>query len=63
MNKKICIEVKQSEINKQGIIRIDNEAAAIVTSLATKSGWSNKKIASTIIKRAMELHLIELKEG
>lgn len=60
--KKIQIPVNKVRINNQGVVRLDNEALAAVSSIAVKTGWSTKKTVSMIIKQAVENDLIEIKE-
>lgn len=60
--KKIHIPVNKVRINNQGVVRLDNEALAAVTSIAVRTGWSTKKTVSMIIKQAVENNLIEIEE-
>lgn len=60
--KKIYIPVNKVRINNQGVVRLDNEALAAVTSIAVRTGWSTKKTVSMIIKQAVENNLIEIEE-
>lgn len=59
-NKKICIPVNQKSINNQGCVKLDTDVLAIVSNYAVKSGWSNKKVASMIIRQAEEMGLINI---
>lgn len=59
-NKKICIPVNQKSINNQGCVKLDTDVLAIVSNYAVKSGWSNKKVASMIIRQAEENGLIDI---
>ena len=58
--KKICIPVNQKSINNQGCVKLDTDVLAIVSNYAVKSGWSNKKVASMIIRQAEEMGLINI---
>lgn len=59
-SKKICIPVNQKSINNQGCVKLDTDVLAIVSNYAVKSGWSNKKVASMIIRQAEEMGLINI---
>lgn len=59
-NVKICLPVNQKKINAQGVIKVDSDVLAIISNYAVKTGYSNKKVASMIIRMAEENGLISI---
>ncbi len=59
-SKKICIPINEKSINGQGCVKLDTDVLAIVSNYAVKTGWSNKKVASMIIRQAEENGLIDI---
>lgn len=61
-NAKIYLPVDKKKINSQGCVKLDNDVLSIITNYAVKTGLSNKKIASMIIRQAEKNNLINLTE-
>lgn len=61
-NAKIYLPVNKKKINSQGCVKLDNDVLSIITNYAVKTGLSNKKIASMIIRQAEKNNLINLTE-
>ena len=51
-NTKICLPVNDRKINNQGCVKLDTDVLAIISNYSIKTGWSNKKVASMIIRQA-----------
>ena len=54
--------MNKARINNQGVVRLDNEALAAASSIASRTGMSIKKTVSMIITQAVENDLIEFGE-
>lgn len=61
-NAKIYLPVNKKKINSQGCVKLDNDVLVIITNYAVKTGLSNKKIASMIIRQAEKNNMINLTE-
>ena len=59
-NIKIHIKSKKVIINEQGCIKLDKEAAKLLSEVAYKSGKSVRQIASEIIKQSIKQDMIVL---
>ncbi len=59
-NTRICLPVNDRKLNNQGCVKLDNDVLAIISNYAVKTGWSNKKVASMIIRQAEENGLIAI---
>lgn len=58
MPKKIHIQAKKIEPNKQGCIKITQEAFALLAAVVNESGMPLKSVASDIIVQAIKNDLI-----
>ena len=59
-NTKICLPVNDRKINNQGCVKLDTDVLAIISNYSIKTGWSNKKVASMIIRQAEANGLIAI---
>ena len=59
-NTKICLPVNDRKINNQGCVKLDTDVLAIISNYSIKTGWSNKKVASMIIRQAEANGLISI---
>lgn len=59
-NTRICLPVNDRKLNNQGCVKLDNDVLAIISNYSVKTGWSNKKVASMIIRQAEENGLIAI---
>lgn len=59
-NTKICLPVNDRKINNQGYVKLDTDVLAIISNYSIKTGWSNKKVASMIIRQAEANGLIAI---
>lgn len=59
-NTKICLPVNDRKINDQGCVKLDTDVLAIISNYSIKTGWSNKKVASMIIRQAEANGLIAI---
>lgn len=59
-DKKICLPINNVKVNNQGCVKLENDVLAIISYYSLKTGWSNKKVASMIIRQAEENGLIAI---